>query len=140
MVGGMVAGLFRRVAMRVACLVAIGAGPLAAQEAQPGSAAYTSCMAKALTTVDMVSCMNDEMALQDKALNMVYQQALAALPIDQRQKLRAAQRVWLDFRQKDCDVFYGKETGTIASIDAGGCMIRHTVSRIGDLRLIAERP
>ncbi len=126
--------------MAVLTLLALGGGPLRAQEAQPGSAAYNACMAKAQTTADMVACMNDEMALQDKTLNTIYQQALAALPVDQRQKLRAAQRVWLDFRQKDCDVFYGKETGTIASVEAGGCMIRQTVSRIGDLRLIAERP
>lgn len=136
----MVRVMVRNCVLGVVGLVGLGLWPLAAQEAQPGSAAYNGCMAKAQTTADMVGCMDVEMALQDKALNMVYQQALAALPIDQRQKLRAAQRIWLDFRQKDCDVFYGKETGTIASVEAGGCMIRHTVSRIGDLRLIAERP
>lgn len=132
--------MVRRCVIGVVGLLTLGVASLVAQESQPGSAAYNACMAKAETTVAMVTCMNDEMASQDKALNTIYQQALAALPVDQRQKLRAAQRLWLDFRQKDCDVFYGKETGTIAAVEAGGCMIRHTVSRVGDLRLLAERP
>ena len=116
-------------------------GPQArAQEAGSESPALKACLAKAETTASVVGCQNDEMAVLDRALNDVYKTALAGLPTDQKMKLRAAQRAWLDFRTRDCDVFYGKETGTIASIEAGACMLTHTMRRVDDLKTLAERP
>lgn len=104
------------------------------------SPALKACLAKAETTAAIVGCQNDEMAVLDRALNDIYKTALAGLPTDQKIKLRTAQRAWLDFRTRDCDVFYGKDTGTIASIEAGSCMLTHTMRRVDDLKAIAERP
>ena len=114
-------------------------GVVAAQEGTD-SPALKACLAKAETTAAIVGCQNDEMAALDRALNEIYKTALAGLPTDQKIKLRTAQRAWLDFRTRDCDVFYGKETGTLASVEAGGCMLTHTARRVEDLKAIAERP
>lgn len=117
-----------------AMMVGLGLiAPVSAQDRSQDSPAFTACLAKAQTTVDIVTCQTEEMKVQDRALNAAYKKAMAALPADQQAKLRLAQRAWLDFRKLDCDVFYGKETGTIASLEAGGCMITHTKRRVADL-------
>ena len=121
------------------CVVSI-APMVRAQNANGESPALKACLAKAETTASIIGCQNGEMAVLDRALNDVYKTALAGLPTDQKTKLRAAQRAWLDFRTRDCDVFYGKETGTIASIEAGACMLTHTMRRVDDLKSLAERP
>ena len=112
--------------------------PAFAQERSDGSPAFAACLAKAQTTVDIVTCQTEEMKLQDRALNAAYKKAMAALPADQQAKLREAQRAWLTFRQLDCAVFYGKETGTMASIQAGGCMVTQTARRVADLEAFGE--
>lgn len=114
--------------------------PLGAHAQETMSPAYSACINRAQSTLDMVTCMNAEMDVQDKALNANYQSALAMFPPDQQTKLRKAQRIWLDFRKADCDVFYGKETGTMASIEAGQCMLQHTAKRAEELKRLAERP
>ena len=111
-----------------------------AQEVGNDSPALKACHAKAENTAAIIACQTDELAVLDRTLNDAYKTALAGLPTDQRVKLRTAQRAWLDFRTRDCDVFYGKETGTIASIEAGACMLTHTMRRIDDLKSLAERP
>lgn len=128
----------RRVSILAALAALALSGAAMAQDIPGTSAAYSACMGRAQSTLDMVTCMNAEMAVQDQALNANYKSALAALPPDQQAKLRKAQRLWLDFRKADCDVFYGKETGTFASIAAGMCMLRHTARRAEDLKGIAE--
>ena len=111
-----------------------------AQEVGNDSPALKACLAKAENTAAIIACQTDELAVLDRTLNDAYKTALAGLPTDQRVKLLTAQRAWLDFRTRDCDVFYGKETGTIASIEAGACMLTHTMRRIDDLKSLAERP
>jgi uncharacterized protein YecT (DUF1311 family) len=130
-----------RVGICLGLVFLTGFGLAQAQEAatkpEEGSAAYKACLDKAQTTVDLVDCQTQEMKVQDRDLNAVYKKAMAALPADQQAKLRLAQRAWLDFRQRDCDVFYGRETGTIAAIEAGSCMVRHTARRVADLQDLA---
>jgi uncharacterized protein YecT (DUF1311 family) len=41
--------------------------------------------------------------------------------------------LWTTFRASDCDVFYGNETGTIATVQGGSCMIERTERRIEDM-------
>jgi len=108
-----------------------------ATPAHAGNAAktiYDACMAKAASTRDMSMCQSAEVARLDGRLAGVLAKALAALPADQSAKLRASQRLWVTFRQSDCDVFYGNETGTIATINGGDCMISRTKDRIVDLQ------
>lgn len=111
---------------------------LAAQTA-PATAAkpagtYSACMAKANSTRDMQNCQTAGLAEAESGLGAAYTQAIAALPTDQQAQLRAAQRRWIAFRRADCRVFYGRQTGTIATIEGGRCMIDRTHDRINELR------
>jgi uncharacterized protein YecT (DUF1311 family) len=91
-------------------------------------------MAKAVSTYDMSACQSAEVVRLNGRLAAVLAKALAALPADQSKKLRTSQRLWVTFRQSDCEVFYGNETGTIATINGGDCMISRTKDRIADLK------
>ena len=47
--------------------------------------------------------------------------------------------LWATFRQSDCQVYYGNETGTIATINGGDCVISRTNDRIKDLQAFMPR-
>jgi uncharacterized protein YecT (DUF1311 family) len=104
-----------------------------ANAASTAKTIYDACMAKAVSTYEMSACQSSEVVRLNGRLAAVLAKALAALPADQSAKLRASQRLWVTFRQSDCEVFYGNETGTIATINGGDCMISRTKDRIADL-------
>lgn len=106
----------------------------AARADAPRKTIYDACMAKAVSTYDMSVCQSAEVHRLDGRVAAVLAKVLAALPADRGAKLRASQRLWVTFRQRDCDVFYGNETGTIATINGGDCMISRAKDRIADLQ------
>jgi uncharacterized protein YecT (DUF1311 family) len=114
---------------------AIFFGSLASSTEAAGRAggAYTACMAKANSTRAMQVCQQAGLADANARLAVAYAKALATLPTDQQAKLREAQRRWIAFRSSDCDVFYGKQSGTIATIEGGDCLIDRTDVRINNL-------
>ena len=50
----------------------------------------------------------------------------------QHDQLRAAQRLWIQYRDANC-LYYGLGEGTIARIDAGECMRSMTEARAREL-------
>jgi uncharacterized protein YecT (DUF1311 family) len=50
----------------------------------------------------------------------------------QREQLRVAQRLWIQYRDANC-LYYGLGEGTIARIEAGDCMRRMTQNRAIEL-------
>lgn len=84
------------------------------------------------STYEMVECLKGKTAQWDKRLNAAYQNALAAAQPKQREQLRVAQRLWIQYRDANC-LYYGLGEGTIARIEAGDCMLRMTRSRALEL-------
>ena len=85
------------------------------------------------STYEMVECLKAKTAQWDKRLNAAYAKALDdAHPDKQRNQLRAAQRLWVQYRDANC-LYYGLGDGTIARIDAGDCMLRTTRARAEEL-------
>ena len=72
-------------------------------------------------TLEMVDCLKAKTAQWDKRLNAAYQQALKDAQPKQREQLRTAQRLWIQYRDANC-LYYGLGEGTIARLDAGECM------------------
>ncbi len=87
----------------------------------------------AVTTGDMKACQTAGLAEADARLNAAYRKAMDALPVDQQEKLRKSERLWITFRDADCGAFYGKDTGTMASIQGGACMLDRSEQRIQNL-------
>ena len=83
-------------------------------------------------TFEMVECLKARTAQWDKRMMVAYQQAMKDAVPQQRGQLRAAQRLWIQYRDANC-LYYGLGEGTIARIDAGECMRSMTEARAREL-------
>jgi uncharacterized protein YecT (DUF1311 family) len=83
-------------------------------------------------TFQMVECLKARTAQWDKRMNAAYQQALKDAGRQQLEPLRAAQRLWIGYRDANC-LYYGLGEGTIARIDAGECMRNMTEARAREM-------
>ncbi|WP_234679900.1 lysozyme inhibitor LprI family protein [Bradyrhizobium monzae] len=77
------------------------------------------------STVEMVECLKAQTAQWDKRMTIAYQQAMKNAADGRRDQLRAAQRLWIQYRDANC-LYYGMGEGTIARVDAGECLRRMT--------------
>jgi uncharacterized protein YecT (DUF1311 family) len=121
------------VAMRAGLRTALGAAAtcLAASLACAGDQGdpEKSCDGN---TYEMVECLKAKTAQWDKRMTIAYQQALKDAVPQQHDQLRAAQRLWIQYRDANC-LYYGLGEGTIARIDAGECMRSMTEARAREL-------
>ena len=86
------------------------------------------------TTLEMNVCSSQEFEGADKKLNQVYKQLQAKISSRQKQRLTAAQRTWIKFRDENCDYAKGQfEGGSLAASTYGYCRARVTQERIKDL-------
>jgi uncharacterized protein YecT (DUF1311 family) len=89
------------------------------------------------TTYDTNACLTKVIKKLDVDLNAAYEEAMKrSIHPD---KLRAAERLWLRYRDSQCD-YESKEYegGTIAGQIGGFCITRLTRQRIDHLKLIVE--
>jgi uncharacterized protein YecT (DUF1311 family) len=84
------------------------------------------------STYEMVECLRAKTAQWDKRMTIAYQRMLNAGESKQREQLRVAQRLWIQYRDANC-LYYGLGEGTIARIEAGDCMRRMTQNRAIEL-------
>ena len=84
------------------------------------------------STYEIVECLKAQTAQWDKRMTVAYSQALKDAEGKQREQLRAAQRLWIQYRDANC-LYYDLGEGTIARIDAGYCMLRMTKARAFEL-------
>jgi len=110
----------RTLAAAAALLIAV-AGARAGDQGDPEQACDGN-------TYQMVECLKAKTAQWDKRLNAAYQQALKDAQPAQREQLRSAQRLWIQYRDANC-LYYGLGEGTIARLDAGECMRSMTEAR-----------
>jgi uncharacterized protein YecT (DUF1311 family) len=84
------------------------------------------------STYEIVECLKVQTAQWDKRMNAAYQQALKDAEGKQREQLRVAQRLWVQYRDANC-LYYGLGQGTVSSIEAGYCMKDLTKTRAVEL-------
>jgi uncharacterized protein YecT (DUF1311 family) len=84
------------------------------------------------STQEMVECLKGKTAVWDTRMTMAYQKALKDAGAAQHEQLRAAQRLWIQYRDANC-LYYGMGEGTIARIEAGECMRSMTEARAREL-------
>ena len=91
------------------------------------------------STYQMVECLKAKTAQWDKRMNVAYQQALKdAVGDKQREQLRTAQRLWIQYRDANC-LYYDLGEGTIARLDAGECMRSTTEVRAKELENLGHQ-
>jgi uncharacterized protein YecT (DUF1311 family) len=89
------------------------------------------------STQEMVDCLPVKTARWDKRMTIAYQQAMKDAPSQQRDQLRAAQRLWIQYRDANC-LYYGMGEGTIARIDAGECLRGMPEARARELEKLRQ--
>jgi uncharacterized protein YecT (DUF1311 family) len=115
----------------IASLVALASAAHAGDQGDPEG----SCNGN---TFEMVECLKAQTAQWDKRMTVAYQQALKDAVPQQREQLRAAQRLWIQYRDANC-LYYGLGEGTIARIDAGECMRDMTKARAKELEDVGHQ-
>jgi uncharacterized protein YecT (DUF1311 family) len=84
------------------------------------------------STAEMVDCVSAKTARWDKRMTIAYQEALKNAGPQQHDQLRAAQRLWIQYRDANC-LYYGLGEGTIARVDAAECVRSMTEARAREL-------
>ena len=90
------------------------------------------------STLEMVECLKGQTAQWDKRMTIAYQQALKDAVPQQHEQLRAAQRLWIQYRDANC-LYYGLGEGTIAGINAGECVRNMTEARARELEGLGHK-
>jgi uncharacterized protein YecT (DUF1311 family) len=88
-------------------------------------------------TVEVANCFSKAAKDADGKLNQTYAQILSVLQPDDQQKLRAAQRLWVQLRDATCTAerdLYDGGTGAYPAYIA--CIAEETRLRTNDLRTI----
>jgi uncharacterized protein YecT (DUF1311 family) len=75
---------------------------------------YQQCQG---TTAALLTCLDRATQAWDRRLNAAYQQRLHKRP----DELRAAQRLWIEYRNANCR-YYREGPGSIAAIEGAECM------------------
>jgi uncharacterized protein YecT (DUF1311 family) len=114
-----------RILIAVASIGLVAPAALAGDQGDPAQTCDGS-------TFEMVECLKGKTAQWDKRMTIAYQQAMKDASSAQRDQLRAAQRLWIQYRDANC-LYYGMGEGTIARIDAGECMRSMTEARAREL-------
>jgi uncharacterized protein YecT (DUF1311 family) len=89
------------------------------------------------STAEMVDCLAVKTQRWDKRMSIAYQQAMKDASAPQHDQLRAAQRLWIQYRDANC-LYYGMGEGTIARVDAAECLRRMTEARARELESIGH--
>jgi uncharacterized protein YecT (DUF1311 family) len=89
-------------------------------------------------TFQIVECLKAATAQWDKRMTIAYQKAMKDAGDKQREQLRSAQRLWIQYRDANC-LYYGLGEGTIARVEAGECMRNMTKARAEELEGIGQQ-
>ena len=121
----------RTAVITAAALIGAAAFAFAGERGEPNEECGVS-------TYEMVECLKAKTAYWDKRMNIAYQQALKDAVPQQREQLRVAQRLWIQYRDSNC-LYYGLGEGTISRIEAGYCMKDLTQTRAVELESKTEK-
>lgn len=112
----------------------------------PATAQEVNCT-NPVTQLDMNICEYDAWMAADAVLNGVYADAVAVVrardadyPLEgasEEDRLRAAQRAWVAFRDANCDAAgYQMRGGSAEPLLINGCLRMMTQARIGELQSV----
>lgn len=98
--------------------------------AQMYGAEYEACSSQ--STADIVDCLNGSMKTWDRRLNGAYKALMQRSDPAQKEPLKAAQRLWVQYRDANCG-FYAAGEGSISQIAAAECVRAMTQQRACEL-------
>ena len=92
------------------------------------------------TTQDINECAKREYDKADAELNKVYRELISKVKdVRLKNKLIAAQRTWIKFRDESCNFVYEfHKEGTMRTVMLLGCLTMTTENRTKELRIIMK--
>jgi uncharacterized protein YecT (DUF1311 family) len=86
------------------------------------------------TTAEMKACAERDYKIADRKLNQVYRQLIAEVSGEEKQRLIAAERAWIGFRDASCKFEAAQALGgTLEGLLFTGCLAEMTGDRTSDL-------
>lgn len=121
-------------------LIALACLPFSIQAQESNlSKQYSDCMDKSGgVTETMVGCIIIEYQHQDARLNKAYQALMGDLGAERKKQLQIAQRAWIKFRDTNCKFYDDPDGGSLARVNANGCMMSTTADRAGELESLRQ--
>lgn len=107
---------------------ALLAAPAGAQTTEPPASACFD----AANTIAITDCLAAETRTADQQLNAAYKALLERIEPEQHAPLKAAQRLWIQYRDANCG-FYAAQSGSIRQIEAAECLRSMTADRAVEL-------
>ena len=123
--------MLRIVTVTAAALIGAAAFAYAGEQGEPEQSCDGS-------TYEIVECLKAKTAEWDKRMTVAYQRALNAGAARQREQLRAAQRLWIQYRDANC-LYVGMGGGTISQINAAQCLFSMTEERAKELEVLSDQ-
>ena len=115
-------------------VLSFGFGSLAQADDSQLSKQFTVCVDKAAgVTSSTVDCITDETKRQDRRLNQAYKNLLVSLSQSRKHELLDTQRLWIKFRDANCNFYYDPDGGSIVRITSANCFMNMTAERAGEL-------
>ncbi len=100
---------------------------------------YAACMDRSGgVTVEMLNCINEELVSQDARLNGAYKKLITQLTPARKQQLVTAQRLWVKYRDANCQFYSDPDGGTLSSVSASDCVLSETAERAKELENLSE--
>jgi uncharacterized protein YecT (DUF1311 family) len=118
----------RMLVLEIPLLTLLAAAPAGAEMFGPG---FEPC-GDQRSTVEVVDCIAGKTKTWDQRLNAAYQALQQRIDPGQREPLRAAQRLWLQYRDANCG-FYGSREGSLRRVEAAECLRAMTEERATEL-------
>lgn len=106
--------------------------PLSAR-ADMYDAQYQACNQD--STLEIVECVGKATKQWDKRLNASYKALMQRAHEGQREPLRAAQRLWIKYRDANC-AFYAAREGSIRQIESAECLRAMTKARTCEIEAV----
>ena len=97
-----------------------------------GSKTESEDCSGANSTMEIVQCLSRLAAAWDRRLNAAYREQMSTLEPPRAELLRTAQRLWIQYRDANCE-WYAAGEGTISRVEAAECMRSMTERRAREL-------
>ena len=103
------------------------------------SKTYSNCMDKSGgVTVNMLNCNSAETSIQDVKLNKAYKELMKELSPERKKELRNVQRLWIKYRDANCNYYADPNGGTFANVMKSQCFMDSTAERASELQLFLK--
>lgn len=117
-----------------ALMVVLGFIQMAQAEDRSLSKQFIACMDKAGgVTASMVECTAAETKRQDIRLNEAYKNLMNTLSATRKKELQNTQRLWMKYRDANCNFYYDPNGGSIVRVTSAGCFMDMTTERANEL-------